>query len=127
MVLKDLVDAAEQPRRSKYIKVSKMGLNLMNASIGFNAEGEKISKKQWLKEKCIEVLFGWECSPCWYKFAHYVEIFIMDAFVDLFITLCILINTLFMAIDRPGLDAETMAVLSYGNYVSLRQATSILR
>lgn len=90
----------------------------MFAFVGFNTEGEKISKKDWLKEKCIQLLFGWECSPGWYKFSHYIEIFIMDAFVDLFITLCILINTLFMGMDRPGMDAQTEDMLTYGNYVS---------
>ncbi|ELT95078.1 hypothetical protein CAPTEDRAFT_210954 [Capitella teleta] len=70
-----------------------------------------------VEEKCIQLLFGWECSPGWYKFSHYIEIFIMDAFVDLFITLCILINTLFMGMDRPGMDAQTEDMLTYGNYI----------
>lgn len=91
---------------------------LGDISTGFMSEsGQKISKKQWLKEKCIQVLFGWECSPGWYRFAHIIELIIMDAFVDLFIMLCICINTLFMALDRPGMDDSLAAVLKYGNYV----------
>ena len=62
-------------------------------------------------------MYGWECSPCWYRFSHYVELFIMDAFVDMFITLCILINTAFMALDHAGMEPGLAAVLKYGNYV----------
>ena len=66
------------------------------------------------------MLFGWECCPGWYIFAHYIELFIMDAFVDLFITLCIVINTLFMAMEHDGMEASMEATLRVGNYVSLR-------
>ena len=42
----------------------------------------------------------------------------MDAFVDLFITLCIIVNTAFMALDYEGMSQQQADVLSYGNYVS---------
>ncbi|ESO12722.1 hypothetical protein HELRODRAFT_124932, partial [Helobdella robusta] len=44
-------------------------------------------------------------------------LFIMDAFVDLFITLCIVINTLFMAMEHDGMTPTMIATLKYGNYV----------
>ena len=77
-----------------------------------------MTKKDFVKEKCRQVLFGWECHPLWYKFAHILELFIMDAFVDLFITLCIVINTLFMAIEHADMNVHLVQVLFYGNYVS---------
>ena len=50
--------------------------------------------KEKVLDKIYQLLFDWDCSPGWYRFARYVELFIMDAFVDLFITLCSLsINT----------------------------------
>lgn len=62
-------------------------------------------------------MFGWECCPGWYQFAHYLELFIMDAFVDLFITLCIVINTVFMAMDHAGMSDQMTNTLAIGNYV----------
>ena len=43
----------------------------------------------------------------------------MDAFIDLFITLCIVINTAFMAIDHYGMDKQLTETLRIGNYVSI--------
>lgn len=66
------------------------------------------------------MFFGWECCPCWHRFAKYVEYFILDAFMDLFITLCIVANTAFMAIDHHQIDPDLRNVLEKGNYVSSR-------
>ncbi|CAF3988549.1 unnamed protein product [Rotaria sp. Silwood2] len=58
-----------------------------------------------------------------------VALFVLDAFVDLFITICIVLNTLFMALDRPG-QSETMTrILTTGNYIftSIFTAESILK
>lgn len=41
----------------------------------------------------------------------------MDAFVDLFIMICIILNTLFMALDQPGQSAKMTRILTIGNYV----------
>ncbi len=43
----------------------------------------------------------------------------MDAFVDLFITLCIVINTLFMAMEHDGMEPTMEDTLKVGNYVSI--------
>lgn len=42
---------------------------------------------------------------------------ILDAFADLFITICIILNTLFMALDRYGQSDEMSRALIIGNYV----------
>jgi len=68
----------------------------------------------------MQIMFGWECHPYWYKIAHIIELFIMDAFVDLFITLCIVVNTVFMALDHANMEPTLAATLKYGNYVSRR-------
>ena len=49
----------------------------------------------------------------------------MDAFVDLFITLCIVLNTGFMAVDHAGMSEHMAHVLTIGNYV--RITTPIFR
>ena len=46
-----------------------------------------------------------------------VAFFILDAFVDLFITICIVLNTLFMALDQPGQSDKMTRILTTGNYV----------
>ncbi|CAF3828874.1 unnamed protein product [Rotaria sordida] len=40
-----------------------------------------------------------------------------NAFVDLFITICIVLNTLFMALDQPGQSEKMTRILTAGNYV----------
>jgi len=67
----------------------------------------------------MQLLFGWECHPYWYKIAHIIELFIMDAFVDLFITLCIVVNTVFMALDHADMNPTLAVTLKYGNYVRI--------
>lgn len=76
-----------------------------------------MNKKEFLKVKCMQLLFGWECTPTWYKFAHIVELFIMDAFVDLFITLCIVVNTVFMAMEHYDMSDMMNTLLTNGNLV----------
>ncbi len=45
---------------------------------------------------------------------------IFDPFTDLFITLCIVVNTLFMALDMHDMDPGLNEILTKGNYVSIR-------
>ncbi|KAM8933729.1 sodium channel protein type 2 subunit alpha-like isoform 5-T5 [Pelodytes ibericus] len=74
-----------------------------------------------------------KCPPCWYKFAntfliwdcseqwlnikHIVKLVVMDPFVDLAITICIVLNTLFMAMEHFPMTDEFSYVLSAGNLV----------
>ena len=84
-----------------------------------------MSKKEFMKEKLMQLMFGWECHPMWYKFAHLIELFVMDAFVDLFITLCIVVNTVFMALDHANMNPTLTNTLKYGNYVRHTHSTNI--
>nr|XP_056717268.1 sodium channel protein type 1 subunit alpha isoform X1 [Euleptes europaea] len=59
----------------------------------------------------------WDCCPCWLKVKHYVNIVVMDPFVDLAITICIVLNTLFMAMEHYPMTTEFSNVLSVGNLV----------
>ena len=86
---------------------------------GFLHIDEELSRKDYLKRKCSQLVYDWHCPPCWHAFAHSMELFIMDAFVDLFITMCIVINTAFMAVDHAGMSSELANVLIVGNYVRL--------
>ncbi|XP_063174348.1 sodium channel protein type 3 subunit alpha isoform X25 [Candoia aspera] len=74
-----------------------------------------------------------KCPPCWYRFAnvfliwdcwspwlkvkHIVNLIVMDPFVDLAITICIVLNTLFMAMEHYPMTSDFYQVLSVGNLV----------
>ncbi|KAG8432389.1 hypothetical protein GDO86_016869 [Hymenochirus boettgeri] len=74
-----------------------------------------------------------KCPPCWYKFANYfliwdcceawikfkkiVKLIVMDPFVDLAITICIVLNTIFMAMEHAHMTPHFINVLTVGNQV----------
>uniref|UniRef100_A0A8D3ECF9 Sodium channel protein n=1 Tax=Scophthalmus maximus TaxID=52904 RepID=A0A8D3ECF9_SCOMX len=59
----------------------------------------------------------WECFPQWLKIKHIVYLIVMDPFVDLAITICIVLNTLFMAMEHYPMTEQFEGVLSVGNQV----------
>lgn len=93
-------------------------LTTVRMSVRSGEAGNPSGWKAKLKAACVRLLFGWECFPCWYRFAQAVELFVMDAFVDLFITVCIIVNTIFMAMDHANMSQEMTRALAIGNYVS---------
>ncbi|KAM8788190.1 sodium channel protein type 9 subunit alpha isoform 1-T1 [Rhynchonycteris naso] len=59
----------------------------------------------------------WNCSPFWIKFKKLIYVIVMDPFVDLAITICIVLNTLFMAMEHHPMTEEFKHVLTVGNLV----------
>ncbi|XP_037617815.1 sodium channel, voltage-gated, type I like, alpha b isoform X1 [Sebastes umbrosus] len=59
----------------------------------------------------------WDCCPQWLKIKDIVLQVVMDPFVDLAITICIVLNTLFMAMEHYPMTKEFDNVLSVGNLV----------
>ncbi|XP_069376686.1 sodium channel protein type 2 subunit alpha-like isoform X5 [Paralichthys olivaceus] len=59
----------------------------------------------------------WDCYPAWLKIKEVVNMVVMDPFVDLAITICIVLNTLFMAMEHYPMTKEFNNVLSVGNLV----------
>ncbi|KAJ3591979.1 hypothetical protein NHX12_007109 [Muraenolepis orangiensis] len=58
----------------------------------------------------------WEC-PAWMNYKRLVKLVVMDPFVDLGITICIVVNTLFMAMEHYPMSQGFRAMLSAGNQV----------
>ncbi|XP_037644633.1 sodium channel protein type 4 subunit alpha B-like [Sebastes umbrosus] len=74
-----------------------------------------------------------KCHPCWYTFAkkyliwdscpwwlqmkEWVKYMVMDPFLDLGITICIVLNTLFMAMEHYPMTDEFNTMLFVGNLV----------
>ncbi|XP_026886070.2 sodium channel, voltage gated, type VIII, alpha subunit b isoform X1 [Electrophorus electricus] len=59
----------------------------------------------------------WECCPLWVKVKEIVNLIVMDPFVDLAITICIVLNTVFMAMEHYPMTPQFEKVLSDGNLV----------
>uniref|UniRef100_A0A8D3DI60 Sodium channel protein n=1 Tax=Scophthalmus maximus TaxID=52904 RepID=A0A8D3DI60_SCOMX len=59
----------------------------------------------------------WECSPMWIKIKEIMNLIVMDPFVDLAITICIVLNTLFMAMEHYPMTPDFEDMLSVGNLV----------
>uniref|UniRef100_A0A3Q1G990 Sodium channel protein n=1 Tax=Acanthochromis polyacanthus TaxID=80966 RepID=A0A3Q1G990_9TELE len=59
----------------------------------------------------------WDCCPWWLKLKDCVKFMVMDPFLDLGITICIVLNTLFMALEHYPMTDEFNTMLSVGNLV----------
>ncbi|KAM8933515.1 sodium channel protein type 2 subunit alpha-like [Pelodytes ibericus] len=69
----------------------------------------------WYKfAKCLLI---WDCCEHWLKLKRIVKVIVMDPFVDLAITICIVLNTIFMAIEHAHMTPHFMHFLTIGNHV----------
>uniref|UniRef100_A0A2K5DJ07 Sodium channel protein n=1 Tax=Aotus nancymaae TaxID=37293 RepID=A0A2K5DJ07_AOTNA len=59
----------------------------------------------------------WECCPLWMSIKQGVKFVVMDPFADLTITMCIVLNTLFMALEHYNMTSEFEDMLQVGNLV----------
>lgn len=60
----------------------------------------------------------WECCPTWVKLKTLLFGMVTDPFTELTITLCIVVNTLFMAMEHHRMSPDFEAMLQTGNIVS---------
>ncbi|XP_010115173.1 PREDICTED: sodium channel protein type 4 subunit alpha [Chlamydotis macqueenii] len=67
--------------------------------------------------KCAHTFLVWNCCPPWLKLKKFVKLVVMDPFVDLGITICIVLNTVFMAMEHYPMTEEFENVLTVGNLV----------
>lgn len=67
----------------------------------------------------------WDCCPLWLKIKKVVELIVMDPFTDLTITICIVLNTLFMAMEHQPMSPDFSKILTEGNVVSELQPNAI--
>lgn len=56
---------------------------------------------------------------------HVVNLVVMDPFVDLAITICIVLNTLFMAMEHYPMTDHFNNVLTVGNLVSILEGKCV--
>uniref|UniRef100_A0A3B5MYS8 Sodium channel protein n=1 Tax=Xiphophorus couchianus TaxID=32473 RepID=A0A3B5MYS8_9TELE len=92
-------------------------LGMMTALISAAPSFESQRKCPPCWYKFANVFLIWECCPIWLKIKHIVYLIVMDPFVDLAITICIVLNTLFMAMEHYPMTPHFEEVLSVGNLV----------
>ncbi|XP_074168980.1 sodium channel protein type 11 subunit alpha [Rhinolophus sinicus] len=59
----------------------------------------------------------WDCSPRWLCFKKVLRTVMTDPFTELAITICIIINTVFLALEHHKMDTSFKQMLSIGNLV----------
>ncbi|XP_009694249.1 PREDICTED: sodium channel protein type 5 subunit alpha-like, partial [Cariama cristata] len=69
-----------------------------------------------LKDFALKYLI-WDCCPLWLRIKKKVAAFIKDPFIDLTITVCIVMNTLFMALEHNNMSDNFKLMLNIGNLV----------
>ncbi|XP_059709013.1 sodium channel protein type 2 subunit alpha-like isoform X3 [Haemorhous mexicanus] len=68
-------------------------------------------------DKFAHTFLIWDCCEPWLKVKSVVEFIVMDPLVDLAVTVCIVLNTLFMAMEHYPMTEHFSTVLSVGNLV----------
>ncbi|CAL8142651.1 unnamed protein product [Orchesella dallaii] len=112
MVLNDIIEQAAG-RSSRLSRVSEL-------------EADPINMKELIKQKliegcfrCIDIFCVWDCGFPWSLLKKVIAFIVFDPFTELFITLAIVVNTVFMALDHYGLEENYIMdlTLKTGNKV----------
>ncbi|XP_034615825.1 sodium channel protein type 5 subunit alpha-like [Trachemys scripta elegans] len=69
-----------------------------------------------LKDFALKYLV-WDCCPLWLRLKNKVTILVTDPFTDLAITVCIVVNTIFMALEHHNMTRPFKFMLCVGNMV----------
>nr|KAF6451088.1 hypothetical protein HJG59_016162 [Molossus molossus] len=69
--------------------------------------------------KFAKIFLIWNCSPCWIKLKEFVHVVITHPFTDLFLTICIIRDIFFLAMEHYPMSEAFTSVLSIGNLVFL--------
>uniref|UniRef100_A0A3Q3B7A0 Sodium channel protein n=1 Tax=Kryptolebias marmoratus TaxID=37003 RepID=A0A3Q3B7A0_KRYMA len=64
-----------------------------------------------------DIFLKWNCCGCWIWLKQLLYTIVMDPFVDLAITICIVLNTVFMAMEHYPMSPQFDELLSTGNLV----------
>ncbi|XP_062354547.1 sodium channel protein type 2 subunit alpha-like isoform X16 [Cinclus cinclus] len=107
----DLKLKLEQLRKERAMSLADVITNRMEELEG----SRKKCPPCW--DKFAHTFLIWECCESWLKVKSVVEFIVMDPFVDLAVTVCIVLNTLFMAMEHYPMTEQFDTVLTIGNLV----------
>lgn len=57
----------------------------------------------------VDIFCIWDCGRLWIKISEVLSFIVFDPFMELFITLCILVNVIFMTLDHYNLEYDGMS------------------
>ncbi|XP_076682987.1 sodium voltage-gated channel paralytic isoform X35 [Andrena cerasifolii] len=113
MVLNDIIEQAAGRRN----RTPEQGVSTHYFPTDDDEEGPRFKDKLLAAVlRGIDIFCVWDCCWLWLEIQKYVSLLVFDPFVELFITLCIVVNTLFMALDHHDMDKDMERVLKTGNY-----------
>ncbi|XP_058457326.1 sodium channel protein para isoform X41 [Malaya genurostris] len=114
MVLNDIIEQAA----GRHSRTSDHGVSVYYFPTEDDDDDGPTFKEKALEfiMRMIDVFCVWDCCWVWLKFQEGVAFIVFDPFVELFITLCIVVNTLFMALDHHDMDPKMEQSLKSGNY-----------
>nr|AIU38237.1 voltage-gated sodium channel Nav1.4a, alpha subunit [Campylomormyrus tamandua] len=96
-------------------KISGSTLSVLTGAIEELEEAERPCPPGWYK--FADIFLKWNCCKPWVIFKTWMNIIVTDPFVDLGITICIVLNTLFMAMEHYPMTPHFEHVLTMGNLV----------
>uniref|UniRef100_A0A3P9LKU6 Sodium channel protein n=1 Tax=Oryzias latipes TaxID=8090 RepID=A0A3P9LKU6_ORYLA len=108
----DLMDYLEGPEARQR---AQSLVSVITSTVEELEESRKKCPPCWYK--FAENFLIWDCCPAWQKIKKFVKLIVMDPFADLTITICIVLNTLFMAMEHHPMQEEFTKMLSIGNKV----------
>ncbi|XP_032264871.1 sodium channel protein type 7 subunit alpha isoform X1 [Phoca vitulina] len=121
----------EMKKRSPTSMISSLNmLDDATAAIRHEEEPKKSRKRCplcWYR--FAKTFLIWNCSPCWLKLKEFIHMIIMDPFTDLVLTVCIILNICFLALECYPMSEETNNILSIGNliFIGIFTAEMILK
>ncbi|XP_007945562.1 sodium channel protein type 7 subunit alpha [Orycteropus afer afer] len=112
--------------KTTQIEMKKISSTTMSTSVDMLDDATLRNKKEVKdsRKKCpfccyrfAKIFLIWNCSPCWLKLKDFIHMIIMDPFTDLALIICIILNTLFLALQYYPLSVKMDNVLAIGNMV----------
>ena len=100
-VLHNIVDQVSERPLSKSTHLSEFGDD--------DEDDDETHYKEIIAEHLnasIKVLCIWDCCHIWIKIAQLFSYLVFDPFTELFITLCIIVNVIFMAMDHYDIEFD---------------------
>ncbi|KAK1790070.1 hypothetical protein P4O66_002381 [Electrophorus voltai] len=118
------VCASEASRPSQEVQIEALPPCRKRGLSSISFIGDVMEELEEAHQKCPPCWYGfakksliWTCSPSWLKLRAGVKLVVMDPFLDLAITTCIVLNTLFMALEHYPMTDDFNGMLSIGNLV----------
>ncbi|RVE58046.1 hypothetical protein OJAV_G00205230 [Oryzias javanicus] len=108
----DLMDFLEGPQARQR---AQSLVSVITSTVEELEESRRKCPPCWYK--FAETFLIWDCCPVWQKIKNSVKLIVMDPFADLAITICIVLNTLFMAMEHYPMEPSFNDMLSIGNKV----------